>query len=78
MGDELCRVAYIDLPCKVHGLTVYHCEDGQTYYTIIINARDSVERQLKTINHELNHVRNGDIYTMIPVQELELLRHDIK
>ncbi len=75
--DELYRVAYVDLPCKVHGLTAYYYEDGQAFYTVFVNAGDSIERQQKTLKHELEHIRNGDLCTMLSVQDLEVLRHNL-
>ena len=71
------RIAHLDLPCKVHGLTAYYFEDGQAFYTVFVNSRDSVERQNETVLHELRHIRNGDLCAMLSLQELELLRHDI-
>jgi hypothetical protein len=75
--ENLYRVAYVDLPCKVHGLTAYYFEDGQTFYTVFVNARDSIERQHKTLQHELEHIRNDDLCTMLSVQDLEALRHNL-
>lgn len=78
MEEEMCRIAHLDLPCKIHGLTAYYFdEDGQAYYTIIINSRDSIERQGETINHEVRHILNNDLDRMIPLEDVELMRHEL-
>ena len=77
MEEGMYRIAHLYLPCKVHGLTAYYFEDGQAFYTVFVNARDSVERQNETVLHELRHIKNGDLCAMLSLQELELLRHDI-
>lgn len=78
MEEGMYRIEYIDLPCKIHGLTAYYFdEDGQAFYTVFVNSRDSVERQNETVLHELRHIRNDDLCAMLSLQELELLRHDI-
>ena len=78
MEEGMYRIEYMDLPCKIHGLTAYYFdEDGQAFYTVFVNARDSIERQQKTLQHELDHIRNGDLCTMLSVQDLEVLRHNL-
>lgn len=78
MGEGMYRIEYIDLPCKIHGLTAYYFdEDGQAYYTIIVNSRDSVDKQNDTINHELKHIMSDDLDRMIPLEDVELMRHEL-
>ena len=78
MEEGMYRIEYIDLPCKIHGMTAYYFdEDGQAYYTIIVNSRDSIERQNKAINHELKHIMSDDLDRMIPLEEIELVRHEL-
>ena len=78
MEEGMYRIEYMDLPCKIHGLTAYYFdEDGQAYYTIIVNSRDSIERQNKAINHELKHIMSDDLDRMIPLEEIELVRHEL-
>ena len=78
MEEGMYRIEYIDLPCKIHGLTAYYFdEDGQAYYTIIVNSRDSVDKQNDTINHELKHIMSDDLARMIPLEEIELVRHEL-
>lgn len=78
MGEGMYRIEYIDLPCKIHGLTAYYFdEDGQAYYTIIVNSRDSADKQNDTINHELKHIMSDDLDRMIPLEDVELMRHEL-
>lgn len=78
MEEGTYRVEYLDLPCKIHGLTAYYFdEDGQVYYTIIINSRDSIDRQNKALKHEVEHILHNDLDKMIPLEEIELMRHEL-
>ena len=54
----MISVFYQDMPCKVHGL-IRANEDGS--YTIILNSRDSRERNLQAYQHELDHLFRGDL-----------------
>jgi|LFRM01.1.fsa_nt_gb hypothetical protein len=51
------NVHYMDMPCRVRGLT-HKNSDGT--YTIILNSRLSYEQNLKTYMHELKHIKNND------------------
>lgn len=53
------RILYLDLPYRIHGF-VFHDDDQNV--CIVINAHDCWERQQQTIQHELEHIRNGDMY----------------
>lgn len=78
MEEGMYRIEYMDLPCKIHGLTAYYFdEDGQAYYTILVNSRDSVDKQNDTINHELKHIMSDDLDRMIPLEDVELMRHEL-
>lgn len=54
-------VRLVNLPVTVHGFC-YHDDDGETY--IVLNARDTREQNLKTYEHERNHIRNDDLFNM--------------
>lgn len=54
------RVVFEDLPCDVDGFTVGKDEGGETYYTIVINAKLSADRQESAMVHELAHIRRND------------------
>lgn len=44
-------------------------EDG--FATIFVNARQSVNQQLKTVDHELRHLVNDDAYNDVPLEQAE-------
>ena len=70
------QVRFIDLPHRVHGVTTY-CMDanGEIFYTILLNARDTAERHRSSYVHELEHISNCDFSSMMSIDELEGLRH---
>lgn len=75
---ERIQVLLVDLPCTVRGLTVYYYdEDGMVYYTILINSKMSDQMHCATYDHEIAHINNHDFYRMMPVEDLEALRHAI-
>ena len=62
-------VRYIDLPCKVDGVTIPN-DDGT--FDIYINSRHSVEHQAESLEHELEHIMRNHFYDDIrPVAQLE-------
>lgn len=75
---ERIKIYIIDLPYKIHGLTVYSFdEDGQSYFTILINAHDNATTQQRTYDHEIKHIDNYDFDSMLPADRLEGFRHII-
>ena len=75
---ERIQVVLTDLPPRVHGLTVYcYDDDGQAYYTILINARLSAQMQCDAYDHEVSHIDNYDFDCMLPVEDLEAVRHEM-
>ena len=64
------HVIYVDLPHKVHGCSAF---DENGYQTIILNARDSKERQIKTYIHECKH--SNDFGFCMDVNNIEYWRH---
>lgn len=67
------RTVYRDLPYKCRGFLLYDGEDD--YYTIVLNSRMSQFVQKKTFEHELEHIRNNDIFSSLSANQLEILRH---
>lgn len=58
---ERVRVLFRDCPCDIDGYTVEKLDDdGQPYYTIILNARLSDERQRAAFYHEMLHINSDD------------------
>jgi len=61
-------IRLMNLPVKVHGFTVL---DNDSNYNVYINSLYSYEEAQKTLNHELNHIKNGDFYFSENVYEIE-------
>ena len=63
------NVRYIDLPCRVDGVTIPN-DDGT--FDIYINARHNAEHQAESLTHELQHIMRNHFYDDIrPVTQLE-------
>lgn len=62
----------VDLPCSVGGYTRLN-EDGT--YTILLNARHSIEEQRKSYIHELSHIEGNDFDLEMQADLLEKMRH---
>ena len=74
---ERIQVVLTDLPVTVRGLTVYYYdEDGQVYYTILINSKLNDQMQCAAYDHEIAHIDNHDFDRMLPVEDLEAARHE--
>lgn len=54
------KVVFRDLPYEIGGCTVKSIDSGEVYYTVIINARLSAERQRAAYEHEMNHIEAND------------------
>lgn len=63
----------IDLPYSVGGYTRLN-EDGT--YTILLNARHSIEEQRKSYIHELSHIEGNDFDLEMQADLLEQMRHE--
>ncbi len=73
---EYIKVYLVDFPHSVDGFTTYYFdEDGMEYYTIFLNSRMNNEKLCKTYDHEMDHINKRDFSNMIPVQNLENMRH---
>ena len=73
---ERIKVFMLDLPDKVKGMTVYsNDQDGLPFFTIIINARMDADTQHNTFIHEMKHINNYDFDSMIPADQIEVIRH---
>lgn len=74
---EKIQVVLFDLPHTIRGLTTYcYDEDGQMYYTILINSRLSDKMQCDAYDHEISHIDNHDFERMLPIEDLEAARHE--
>lgn len=59
---------YLDLPCTIKGLTI---QDEEGNYNIYLNSRLTYEANLKTLQHEINHINNNDFTNPIHVSKME-------
>lgn len=74
---EYIRIHLIDLPPRIHGLTVYKFDDGDAFFTVFLNSRLSDEMIRAAYDHEIEHINAGDFDSMHPVDELEGIRHAV-
>lgn len=61
-------IRYVDLPCRVNGLTVM---DGNGFFNIYINSRLDYYHQQAAIRHELTHVARDDFFREGELEEIE-------
>ena len=64
------------LPYTVAEMVCYCGEEGECY-TIFLNANLTHERLCEAYDHALAHIENNDFDSIVPVQDIELIRHDI-
>lgn len=71
MKDPEYIVREVPLPPGVHGIVR---EDPDGLANIYINAADPEEEKMKTLEHELLHVRLDHLHTSLPcyLQEMEV------
>ena len=68
-------VIYMDMPPSSKGFLVKMFDDGEDYYTIVINPRYNWEQQLETYEHELKHIDAEDLVGYCDPDFVEKLRH---
>lgn len=64
-------VRAIPLPPEVHGFVLV---DPDGHYNVYVRAQDPLWRQYRALEHELDHVASGDVYSDTPLEILEHLR----
>lgn len=73
MTEEEYRIRLIDLPCPIRSFVKM---DADGFYTIILNSRLSAEMQLKAYKHEIDHIKNDDLYSPLVADQIEEDRHE--
>ncbi len=68
----MINIQFLDMPYKVHGM-LRENEDGS--FTILLNSRDSRERNLKAYQHEIKHLMRDDLYSEEDIQIIESRAH---
>ena len=66
------NVVLYPLPCGVHGFV--H-EDSEGEYTILLNANETRERNMRTLLHEMKHIDADDLRTFESADQIERMRH---
>ena len=66
--DGIGQVLLLDLPCRVGGCTTIN-DDGS--YTIIINARLSLQQQRDALAEELQHIHLGHFCRALTAEQAE-------
>lgn len=77
MKEENVRIVYEPFDCDFRGATLCRYDNGEDYYTIIINSNLSSEGQYHTLRHEIAHIANNDFDSEVSIDELETIRHSI-
>lgn len=63
----MIRYLQMELPARVKAFTVKN--DGD--YFVVVNSILSRSQQLREINHELNHIKNGDYSSELSADSIE-------
>ena len=73
----MIRVFLVPMPLRIHGATIYAFDNGQYYYTILLNSSLSSQMQYDAYRHEMDHIDNNDFDAMTPASNLEVFRHAV-
>lgn len=74
VNDSEFFIRYMDMPCTVKAFVV----EDNGFYNIFVNSRLNFEQNLKSIQHELSHIKNGDFSACKGIDFIEKIRHGIK
>lgn len=69
MDDVFLR--YISLPPAIKGMAV---QDEAGRYNVYLNARLTREACAETLQHEIQHIKNGDFLSLEHVKDIEKAR----
>jgi hypothetical protein len=50
--------------------------DADGFCTIVLNSRLSAEMQRKAYLHEIDHIKNDDLYSPLSADQIEAVRHE--
>ena len=71
MTDNV-KIYYADLPCSIRGFVKCFPDN---FFGIVLNSRLSYEQNKRTLEHELEHIKEGHLYTDCNVDTVENLLH---
>lgn len=69
------KVIYMNMPSAVKGFVVKMFDEGEDYYTVVLNPCYNAEQQLETYKHELKHIEAKDLDGYCNANAVELERH---
>lgn len=70
---ENIKTLFCDMPTTIAGYTVYSNADD--CYTIVLNSKQSRDRNIKAYMHELSHIQNGDFEKKCSADLIEFFAH---
>lgn len=73
--DERVKILFKPFDCDFRGVTLCRFDDGECYYTIIINENLCETAKQRTLSHELSHIKHNDFFSDLSINEIESLRH---
>lgn len=65
------RVLYVDMPMGYKAFTM----PKDDFYTVYLNSRYCIEQNITSLEHELEHIKNGDYDKNVTVDILEFYSH---
>lgn len=77
MKEENVKVIYRPFDCDFKGALLLRFDDGEDYYTIVINSNLSEDEQYITLRHEIAHITNRDFESSLPIDEIERIRENV-
>lgn len=66
---------YMDMPVTTKGFVIKVFDDGEDYYTIVLNPKYNWEQNLKTYRHECAHIECRDLDGHGDPGLIEMMRH---
>ncbi len=69
------RIIYLDMPENIKGFVIKTFDEGEDYYSIVINPKFNWEQQEQTYRHELKHIEHDDLADYCDPNVIERLRH---
>lgn len=76
MKEENVKVVYRPFDCDFKGAVLLRFDDGEDYYTIVINSNLSEDEQYITLRHEIAHIAYKDFDSPLPISEIERMREN--
>lgn len=62
-----CYVKLVPMPARIRGLCTVNGDDT----IVLINENLSDRARAAALEHEYNHIKNGDLFSDVPVTKIE-------